>query len=46
MKEAYMVQLNVSASWQSRQGLDRKFAVKLCLPVGFLLTLFAAISIV
>lgn len=40
-----MVQLNVSASWQSRQGLNRKFAVKLCLPVGLLLTVFTAISV-
>ncbi|WP_313275725.1 hypothetical protein [Stenotrophomonas sp.] len=45
IKEAYMVQLNVSASWQSQQRINRKLAVKLCLPVGLLLTVFTAISI-
>lgn len=36
--------LSVSASWQSRQGLDRNFDLKLGLPVGFLLTVFKAFS--
>ncbi|GAB6462132.1 hypothetical protein bcgnr5380_59600 [Bacillus cereus] len=44
LKEAYMVHLSVSASWQSRRGFSRKFALKLGLPVGVLLTVFTAIT--
>jgi hypothetical protein len=40
-----MVLLSVSASWQSRRGFNRKFALKLGLPVGLLLTVFTAISV-
>lgn len=38
-----MVQLNVSASWRSRQGFKGKIAFSLCLPVGLLLTVFFTI---
>lgn len=39
-----MVLLSVSASWQSRRGFNRNFALSVGLPVGLLLTVFKAIS--